>query len=330
MSKKQTKTLLILVAVLAVLGIVFAAVKLSARKKEKAAAAKTVVKQESIVSQKVYTAFSWSQNGEKYSFTRQGNVWYWDADKSFPLNANYLTKLANTLNGLTPVQTIKGGDQPAAYGLDKPSITLTATAKDGAKNTFALGSAAVNSDGNYYLMVNGDSSKIYVVETTLHDELTAGILTMMQLPDLPVLQTGDLTSLEVRGTADTLLTAKTAKSGSKTTTAWYADGKNVTKNSAVKQLVSAVSSMTVASAQFYKPTAAQLSQCGLSKPAVVITLHYTDAKDAAQTLTLSVGGAASDGENRYVQISGDSTVYAMTAAKLTELLSVADSGLPSD
>lgn len=199
MSKKQTKTLLILVAVLAVLGIVFAAVKLSARKKEKAAAAKTVVKQESIVSQKVYTAFSWSQNGEKYSFTRQGNVWYWDADKSFPLNANYLTKLANTLNSLTPVQTIKGGDQPAAYGLDKPSITLTATAKDGAKNTFALGSAAVNSDGNYYLMVNGDSSKIYVVETTLHDELTAGILTMMQLPDLPVLQTGDLTSLEVRG-----------------------------------------------------------------------------------------------------------------------------------
>lgn len=331
MSKKQTRTLLILLALLAVLGIVFAAVKLSAKKKEQAAAAKTAAaKQEAVVSQKVYTAFSWTRNGEKYAFTRQGNVWYWDADKAFPLNANYLTKLANTLNSLSPVQTIRDGDALRAYGLDAPAFTLTATAKDGTKNTFALGGSAVNSDGNYYLMVNGDADKLYVVDATLHDELAADVLAMMQLPDLPVLQTGDLKTLEVRGTADTRLAAQAKKSGEKTTVSWYAGEKDVTKNAAVKSLISAVSSMTVASARFYKPTAAQLSQCGLSSPAAVVTLQYTDAKGAAQTLTLSVGKAADDGENRYVRLGGDDTVYAMTASKLTALLSVAENGLSAD
>lgn len=328
MNKKQKRTLLILIILLAVLGVLAAAVKLSARKKEKAAATST--KQESVVSQKVYTAFSWKQNGVEYSFTKKDNVWYWDADKKFPLNANYLTKLANTLNSLTPTQTITDGDALSAYGLDKPSVTLAALAKDGTKNTFALGSEAVNSTGNYYLMINGDSSKIYVVETSLHDELSTGILSMMQLPELPVLQTGELTSLEVKGSADILLTSKAKKSGSKNTVTWYERDKNVTKNSAAKQIVSDVSSMTFASAQFYKPTAAQLSQCGLTSPAAVVTLHYADSNDAAQTLTLSVGKATSDGENRYVRLGGDDTVYAMGASKLTELLSVADDGLPSD
>lgn len=332
MKKKQKRTLLILVILLAVLGIVMTAVKLADKKKEKAASAASSA-QESVVSQKVYTAFSWKENGVGNSFTKKDGTWYWDADKSFPLNANYLTKLANTLNSLVPVQTIKDGDTLSAYGLDNPSVTLTATAKDGTKNTFALGSEAVNSSGNYYLMVNGNTSKIYVVETTLHDELSSDVLSMMQLPELPVLQTGQLTTLEVKGTADTLLTSKTKKSkksSDEISVSWYAGGKNVTSNSAAKQLVSDASSMSVASAKFYKPTAAQLAKTGLTSPAAVVTLHYTDDKNAAQTLTLTVGEETSDGENYYVRLSGDNTVYAMSATKLSELLTVAGSGLSTD
>lgn len=328
MHKKQQRTLLILVALLAVLGCLLAASKLSAKKKAKTATASA--QQTSVVKQKVYTAFSWTQNGVRYAFTKEGNVWYWDSDRSFPLNPNYLTKLANTLNTLAPVQTIRDGDALSAYGLDKPAVTLTATAQDGTKNTFALGSSAVNSEGNYYLLVNGSADKIYVVDTSLHDELATGILSMMQLPELPVLQQGQLTALEVKGTADTALTAKTKKSDGKTAVTWYAGSKNVTKNASVQQLISAVSSMTVASAQFYKPTAAQLTQSGLSAPAAVITLHYKDDQGAAQTLTLRVGGKTADGQNRYVQLSGGSTVYAMASAKLTAMLSVADNGLSAD
>lgn len=332
MKKKQKRTLLILVILLAVLGILTTAVKLAGKKKEKAASAASSA-QESVVPQKVYTAFSWRENGTEYSFTKKGGTWYWAADKSFPLNANYLTKLANTLNSLVPVQTIKDGDTLSAYGLDPPSMTLTATAKDGTKNTFALGSEAVNSSGNYYLMVNGTPSKIYVVDTTLHDELSTGVLSMMRLPELPILQKGQLDTLEVKGTADTLLTSKvkkSKKSSDEISVSWYAGGKNVTSNSSAKQIISDVSSMSVASAQFYKPTAAQLAQSGLTSPGAVVTLHYTDDKNAAQTLTLTVGGKTSDGENRYVRLGGDDTVYAMSATKLTELLTVVDSGLSAD
>lgn len=331
MKKKQKRTLLILVILLAVLGILATAVKLAGRKKEKAAAVSSTP--ESVVSQKVYTAFSWKKNGTENSFTKKDGTWYWDADKSFPLNANYLTKLANTLNGLVPVQIIKDGDTLSAYGLDRPSVILTATAKDGTKNTFALGGEAVNSSGNYYLMVNGNSSKIYVVDTTLHEELSTGVLSMMQLPELPILQKGQLTTLEVKGKADTLLTSKvkkSKKSSDEISVSWYAGGKNVTSNSAAKQIASDVSSMSVASAQFYKPTAVQLTQSGLTSPAAVITLRYTDDKNAVQTLTLTVGGKTSDGENYYVRLSGDSTVYAMSATKLAELLTVAGSGLSAD
>lgn len=329
MSKKQTRTLLILIVLLAALGLLATVVRLSASKREKKASSISA-KQESIVPQKVYTSFAWKQRGVDYTFSKKGNVWYWNADKTFPVNANYLTKLANTLNSLTPVQTIRKGDALSAYGLSQPAYTLTATAKDAEKTTFALGSEAVNSTGNYYLMVNGDPSKIYVVEGTLHEELSSGILSMMQLPALPFLQSGDLSALEIRGTANTVLTSKVKKSGKKTSVVWDSGTKDVTKNTAVKQIVSDVSSMTLASAQFYKPTAAQLSQCGFNKPAAVVTLRYTGSDGNAQILALTIGNAAPDGETRYVRLSGDSTVYAISASKLTELLSVADSGIPSN
>ena len=144
MTKKQKRSLLILIGILVVLAAGLLAVRAHNKAAEKKAAAADAASSESSLTgaDLKFSAISYTNSNATLSFARDkdGN-WYWTGDPEFPLDSDYLTKLSNTLSGLTPQQTITKGDTLDAYGLSTPAVTLTATETDGTALKLALGKA---------------------------------------------------------------------------------------------------------------------------------------------------------------------------------------------
>lgn len=331
MNKTQKKTLFIVLAILAVLVIVFAIVIHANKSKEKAATSAAASSTALITDSKAtYSSISFTSNGTTLSFAKDKNGnWYWTADRDFPLNGNYLIKIINTVSSLTPEKTITQGDTMKSYGLDTPAATLTVTNSKGNKTSFQVGDAASGEDSSYYMTMNGDQSKVYVIESTLHDELTENIYTMMKLPDLPILESTAINSIEVKGKKDTILIPKikkSSKSGMSSVT-WYAGKKNVTSNTTTTQLISDVSALSVIACESYNPSDGEVSQCGLKTPQATLILKYTDSKKKAQTLTITVGNKTSDEKNYCVRINSDSTIYTISSGSFSALLSIAANGI---
>ena len=343
--KSMLKTLVLILAVLAILlGAVSALKRSKAKSKAEAEAASSAENTVTDTSVK-YTALTYSNGTATLSFAlNEDGAWYWADDPEFPLNENDIIKIINTITGLKPQQTITGADALEDYGLDAPSMTLTAAPAQGDSLTLYLGNQVTGDSGSYYMYIDGDETTVYVVENTLANELSQGIYDMMQLPDLPVISEEKLTSVSVQGAAETFLTAGTqtvetqpaassssgASSGAgsaETTVTWSSGGTDVTGNETVQSLISAVRTLSIDKCVDYKPSAEAVSLCGFDAPAAAVTVIYRDDTDAEQTLTLTVGAAASDGASRYVRINDDSTVYAMSADSLSAVLTVAAGGL---
>jgi type II secretory pathway pseudopilin PulG len=338
----QKRTLVILVVLVALLAAALLAVKAynrrSAQKKADDAATSAAG---AVTSQSTgYKALTYNNGSATLSFAKgEDGTWAWSDDKDFPLDNDQITAILETISGLMPQQTITQGDTLEAYGLDSPAMTLTATADDGTETTFALGNAT--SDGqSYYLLLNGQSSPVYIIDGALHTELAKGIYDMMRLPALPQPAEKDISAITVSGAAQTDLTASletdagasasasaSASAAPAVTVDWRSQGANVTDNQDVTALVSEVRALSLAACQDYKPSDKAAALCGFDKPACVLRMDYTDADGKAQTLELTVANTTAAGDGRYVRIKDDSTIYSIAAEKLTTLLSVAEKGL---
>jgi hypothetical protein len=338
--KKNLRNLIVLVVLLAaVLGIVLAVNRSKAKKEaaQAASSAETAV----TASGASYTALTYNNGTATLSFTANGDgTWSWADDTEFPLDSDYITKIVNTLSGLTPQQTITDGDTLDAYGLENPAMTLTATADDGTKTTVALGNATT--DGNsYYMLLNGEESPVYIIAGDLHSELSSGIYDMMKLPTLPVLTADQISSITVTGKVSTTLTAQvsaaadssaasssaSSSAGSGASVTWSCNGKDVTAQTDASSLVSEACVLTLNACKDYKPSAQAVTLCGLDSPGCTLTVSYTDKDGKDETLVLTVGGKATDGKSYYVRLKDDSTVYSMDASTISTILTVAGSGL---
>jgi len=341
MNKGQKKSLRLLIGLLAVLVIAFAAVVLINRQKAAKTAAENAASSANQITDadSVYSSLVYDNGTATLSFTKNADgVWSWADDPDFPLNNTDITELVNTISGLTPQQTITDGDTLDAYGLDSPAMTLTATQEDGTQTSVALGNQVAGSEDSYYMLLNGDQSTVYIVSDTLHLELSKGIYDMMTLPVLPILAEKELSSIQITGAQSVELTstvtqaagsaASSASSAdSEPSVAWSCGGKDVSTNENVTSLVSGITSLTIDSCKDFKPTDEAVALCGLAKPLAVVTVDYTSDDGTPGSYTLSIGGATTDGDSLYVRLAGDTTIYAMSSGDLDPILTLAQGGL---
>lgn len=353
MNAKQKRTFKVLVVIILVLAAVLATARIISDRKEKKAqeeAQAAATSNQLTDSGTVYNAITYNNGTATLSFaTDEDGKWYWTNDKDFPLNQSELTSIVDTINNLTPQQTITQGDTLDAYGLTTPAATLTATAKDGTQTTFALGNATTDAS-SYYMLMNGKDTPVYVISDTMHSEISKGIYDMMQLPELPTLTDEKLGQVTVSGAVSTVLTpthktADTSSSGSGSTSAaasgssasssgqstvtttWTSAGTDVTSNDTVTALLGEIKSLSLASCVDYKPSDKAVSVCGFDSPNATVTVQYTTDAGTEGTLKLVLGGKTTDGKSYYARVNDDTTVYSISADSLSSILSVAAKGL---
>jgi len=65
------------------------------------------------------------------NFEKDGDTWYYTADKDFPLRQSYPKTVADAMGQLSADRELEDADALEEYGLDHPTYTVTLTDEDG-------------------------------------------------------------------------------------------------------------------------------------------------------------------------------------------------------
>ena len=212
--------------------------------------------------------------------------WQWKDDTTLPLDQQQMQQLldqVSALNTLTPLETT--GDS-TAYDLDAPDRTLEIKNSDGTGLSLQIGAAVEG--GGYYMSRDGDTSKIYVAPDTLVQLMDRNIYQLVQLPTLPVLPVDKLTHIQAQG-GGVSVTVVHGEGES-----WLYEGADVSDRIASLTTLLAAG-MQIKSCVDYNPSSGALPICGLTDPALTVTVNYRGDDGSAGSFTLRVGYAYGDG-----------------------------------
>lgn len=212
--------------------------------------------------------------------------WQWKDDITLPLDQQQMQQLldqVSALNTLTPLETT--GDS-TAYDLDAPDRTLEIKNSDGTGLSLQIGAAVEG--GGYYMSRDGDTSKIYVAPDTLVQLMDRNIYQLVQLPTLPVLPVDKLTHIQAQG-GGVSVTVVHGEGES-----WLYEGADVSDRIASLTTLLAAG-MQIESCVDYNPSSGALPICGLTDPALTVTVNYRGDDGSAGSFTLRVGYAYGDG-----------------------------------
>ena len=279
--------------------------------KEADAAVQTALPPEGI------TALTLSDDTQVLRFRRDGDIWYWQDDETFPLDQASMPALLEAAAAMTAAPSVPAEDDLSAYGLDDAKTSLSVTA-DGETLTFTRGDQAAS--GDWYLRCTEDGTVRTVSDDTVKvfQLLDGSIYDMAVLPTLPAI------------TMDTLHTAAIAGASGVQINLRVVDGvrkvgsRDVTAETAA--LMDELSQLAVTACVDYDPAEGAAAVCGLDAPEAVLTLTYANAVGTEETLTVTVGLPIGDG-GRYVTLGGDATIYRMEETSLVQLLTLAETGL---
>lgn len=263
------------------------------------------------------TALVLSDDTQVLRFRRDGDIWYWQDDATFPLDQASMPALLEAAAAMTAAPSVPAGDDLSAYGLDDAKTSLSVTA-DGETLTFTRGDQAAS--GDWYLRCTEDGTVRTVSDDTVKvfQLLDGSIYDMAVLPTLPAI------------TMDTLHTAAITGAGGVQINLRVVDGvrkvgsRDVTAETAA--LMDELSQLAVTACVDYDPAEGAAAVCGLDAPEAVLTLTYANAVGTEETLTVTVGLPIGDG-GRYVTLGGDATIYRMEETSLVQLLTLAETGL---
>ena len=134
---------------------------------------------------------------------------------------------------------------------------------------------------------DGDTSKIYVAPDTLVQLMDRNIYQLVQLPTLPVLPVDKLTHIQAQGGVSVTVVHGEGES-------WLYEGADVSDRIASLTTLLAAG-MQIESCVDYNPSSGALPICGLTDPALTVTVNYRGDDGSAGSFTLRVGYAYGDG-----------------------------------
>ena len=279
--------------------------------KEADAAVQTALPPEGI------TALTLSDDTQVLRFRRDGDIWYWQDDETFPLDQASMPALLEAAAAMTAAPSVPAGDDLSAYGLDDAKTSLSVTA-DGETLTFTRGDQAAS--GDWYLRCTEDGTVRTVSDDTVKvfQLLDGSIYDMAVLPTLPAITMDTLHTAAITGASGVQINLRVVAGVRKV------GSRDVTAETAA--LMDELSQLAVTACVDYDPAEGAAAVCGLDAPEAVLTLTYANAVGTEETLTVTVGLPIGDG-GRYVTLGGDATIYRMEEMSLAQLLTLAETGL---
>ena len=282
---KKKKGPLILIGVLVLLLILYFA--LSTWNKKQDSKEEETVKVTDLKTSEI-TGVKYDLGTGEMNFEKDGDTWYYTADKDFPLRQSYPKTVADAMGRLSADRELEDADALEEYGLDHPTYTVTLTDEDGTVTTIKVG----NATGNDYYATVDDTEKVYTIPATSLDDIQTELDQIAQLDTYPSIGSGNLKKEVI------------TQNGETTT---Y-DSENEDQAEDVAAVAGGLGAVKLSEAADYSVDDADLAGYGLDATSrITVEVTYTsDAKD--QTMTLYIGGENGSGD-RYVMMNDSRIVY---------------------
>lgn len=284
---KNKKAVPILIAVLAVLLVVYFGLQSwNKKQEEEEESGESILVTE--LDADTITAVSYNVGNGELAFEKQDDTWYYAEDKDFPLDQSYLQNIVDGMCAITADRKLEDGDALADYGLEEPAYTVQLTDSEG--NTTQIGFGDLTGD-NYYVNVNG-SDQVYTVVSTALDDLQYTLDEMAQLDEYPSIGSGNLKKEVI------------TENGETTT---Y-DSENEDQAEDIAAVAGGLGAVTLSEAADYSVEDADLAGYGLDEESrITVEATYTEDEEE-KVLTLYIGTEDGDG-SRYVMMNDSRIVY---------------------
>ena len=267
------------------------------------------------------TALSFQIDGETVSFTKTAgdddtDIWTYDQEDGFPLDEGKITSVLSSLSSMTAERVIEGDeiDSMADFGLETPSQEVVVTAGD-EKTTIHVGDK--NSSSRYYIYLNDDTSKVYLVSTSLGTMFPSDMMEWATTESMPSVTAENITKLQVEGENGYTLTKEVSAADSALQTdEWQvvdADGAAHGGDAdSIGTMTSAVASLSFGDLVTYN--ASDLSQYGLEEPFRTITAVLSDGTQ----VVIYAGNKSDLLSEYYIKVEGDDNVYLVSSNIVTD------------
>lgn len=284
-----------------------------------------------------------------FQFSHQDDTWTYSQDSSFPLSESVILDKVSYVTSVSSSRTIENPESLGDYGLETPEVTVTITDTDGEETTLALG-ATNEAVSGCYMSLNKDTSKIYLVDTSMKTNLEFELSDLAEKEEIPSITGSTITSVAIQKTEGT---ARLYQDSSSETGWTFADtdGSTVPADSS---LVSTYTSnfSTLAWTNYVTYDLNDLGSYGLDNP-TVITVDYqveeeTDdtgsddtesdtAEDSSETeesdtedstvtvdkqMVMLLGSKTEDGTYYYGKLQDDSCIYTIAATTIEGITEV--------
>lgn len=282
---KKKKGPVILIGVLVLLLILYFA--LSTWNKKQDSKEEETVKVTDLKTSEI-TGVKYDLGTGEMNFEKDGDTWYYTADKDFPLRQSYPKTVADAMGRLSADRELEDADALEEYGLDHPTYTVTLTGEDGTVTTIKVG----NATGNDYYATVDDTEKVYTIPATSLDDIQTELDQIAQLDTYPSIGSGNLKKEVI------------TQNGETTT---Y-DSENEDQAEDVAAVAGGLGAVKLSEAADYSVDDADLAGYGLDATSrITVEVTYT-SDDEDQTMTLYIGGENGSGD-RYVMINDSRIVY---------------------
>ena len=286
------------------------------------------------------TSIAYSDGSTTLAFSRsEDGIWHWDADPAFPLDLAVIDAMTASVAPLQPQKLILHQSEALDnYGLGSDTTWFTAVYEDGTQLRLDFGDPVPDST-NHYALKDGDTETVYILPNDIPARMSIAVYDMMALPHPPALEEADFSSVTVQGATETVMIAfKTGAKHADNAAAdpsavaaaekvtWLCNGEDITENPLRKELVSALSGITLSKCENFHPSDNAVTLWGLDDPVAVANITYgTD-----QLLTLQIGSKTLKGDGYYVRINEDTAIYSISNDTLAPILTVAEKGLSAE
>ncbi len=160
--QKQTKQILVVIALLLVFGAAYGGMRIYNDRQEKQAgeeaeAAKTYI---AGIKAEEITAFSYQSGEETLHFAKEEGTWISQEDEGLQLNQTAVADMADTIAELEAEDTVEEAKELSEYGFDTPANVITVTTAEGS-STLTIGMQ--NSITSQYYLTKSGEDTLYLV-----------------------------------------------------------------------------------------------------------------------------------------------------------------------
>lgn len=199
---KSTKQLLGLVGALAVLGGAYGGIVLINQHNEEKATEQSKADKEantfylSQIEEPVAISYTNSYGTFDFSYDTENETWSYDGDEHFPVAQSYLTSLSSDMKALTATRKLEEvQDDLSVYGLDNPTMSITAKGSDDTEVTVQIGSInSYNSD--YYAKAEG-ADAIYTISSSYVSDMSNDLSTLQEKESFPTITSTSISNVQL-------------------------------------------------------------------------------------------------------------------------------------